>query len=138
MHLRTTKFQGARIWLLGHWENQSRRLAADNEVSYVVVSSRGRHTRSLCDWSSDVCSSDLDSSVVLAGDTRGDRAEGPRRSRGGAQAAEPADQEARRLRRAGAGDPRDGLQESRGLLHRARIGRASCREREESWVAVVA
>src|SRR4030095_12425343 len=26
----------------------------------ILFSSRGRHTRSLCDWSSDVCSSDLD------------------------------------------------------------------------------
>src|SRR5260221_960776 len=26
---------------------------------YVFFSSRRRHTRSLCDWSSDVCSSDL-------------------------------------------------------------------------------
>src|SRR5438034_4270208 len=26
---------------------------------YFIISSRRRHTRSLCDWSSDVCSSDL-------------------------------------------------------------------------------
>src|SRR5438034_9348978 len=32
-------------------------------------SSRRRHTRSLCDWSSDVCSSDLDAVAVVAADT---------------------------------------------------------------------
>src|SRR5438034_9866780 len=31
-------------------------------------SSRRRHTRSLCDWSSDVCSSDLDGFVEMVGD----------------------------------------------------------------------
>src|SRR5437588_12295116 len=35
-------------------------------------SSRRRHTRSLCDWSSDVCSSDLVETSVFGGrDTRG-------------------------------------------------------------------
>src|SRR5947207_10435592 len=29
-------------------------------LSFFFFSSRRRHTRSLCDWSSDVCSSDLD------------------------------------------------------------------------------
>src|SRR5260221_10829455 len=29
-------------------------------ASFFFFSSRRRHTRSLCDWSSDVCSSDLD------------------------------------------------------------------------------
>src|SRR5260221_7522674 len=28
-------------------------------LGYIFFSSRRRHTRSLCDWSSDVCSSDL-------------------------------------------------------------------------------
>src|SRR5438034_10065818 len=32
-------------------------------------SSRRRHTRSLCDWSSDVCSSDLTHTVVMDADT---------------------------------------------------------------------
>src|SRR5438132_13922135 len=31
---------------------------------YFFFSSRRRHTRSLCDWSSDVCSSDLGSDAV--------------------------------------------------------------------------
>ena len=33
----------------------------------AVFSSRRRHTRSLCDWSSDVCSSDLGKRVAFAG-----------------------------------------------------------------------
>src|SRR5437588_3773330 len=32
-------------------------------VSFFFFSSRRRHTRSLCDWSSDVCSSDLGASL---------------------------------------------------------------------------
>src|SRR5438034_1595519 len=32
---------------------------------FFFFSSRRRHTRSLCDWSSDVCSSDLDGPVLL-------------------------------------------------------------------------
>ena len=47
-----------------------------------------------------------DPPVVLARDARGDRAEGPRDARGGAQEAEPAVPQARRLGRARAGDPR--------------------------------
>src|SRR5437588_1593953 len=31
---------------------------------FFFFSSRRRHTRSLCDWSSDVCSSDLEQSLV--------------------------------------------------------------------------
>src|SRR5215204_6113192 len=41
-------------------------------MSFFFFSSRRRHTRSLCDWSSDVCSSDLGrrvrSGVLLRGD----------------------------------------------------------------------
>src|SRR5437588_6700501 len=33
-------------------------------IQFFFFSSRRRHTRSLCDWSSDVCSSDLDEPVV--------------------------------------------------------------------------
>src|SRR5215211_8567364 len=35
---------------------------------FFFFSSRRRHTRSLCDWSSDVCSSDLDGAQVVAYD----------------------------------------------------------------------
>src|SRR5260221_5617264 len=34
-------------------------------ICFFFFSSRRRHTRSLCDWSSDVCSSDLDSANIL-------------------------------------------------------------------------
>src|SRR5260221_14353895 len=41
----------------------------------IVFSSRRRHTRSLCDWSSDVCSSDLctkhDNTATCTADTSG-------------------------------------------------------------------
>src|SRR5438034_11719500 len=37
---------------------------------FFFFSSRRRHTRSLCDWSSDVCSSDLLCSLLLAMPTR--------------------------------------------------------------------
>src|SRR5438034_4412371 len=36
--------------------------------SFFFFSSRRRHTRSLCDWSSDVCSSDLIGESVLVDD----------------------------------------------------------------------
>src|SRR5260221_7634564 len=35
-------------------------------VHFFFFSSRRRHTRSLCDWSSDVCSSDLKAAQLLA------------------------------------------------------------------------
>src|SRR5438034_11519367 len=44
-------------------------------VIFFFFSSRRRHTRSLCDWSSDVCSSDL-SSWGLSSDDRGRRGGG--------------------------------------------------------------
>src|SRR5215204_7302733 len=43
-------------------------------ILFFFFSSRRRHTRSLCDWSSDVCSSDLAGAterLKLAGGTRG-------------------------------------------------------------------
>src|SRR5438034_7965668 len=39
-------------------------------VDVFVFSSRRRHTRSLCDWSSDVCSSDLQGASVMAAGPR--------------------------------------------------------------------
>src|SRR5947207_3484942 len=39
-------------------------------VSFFFFSSRRRHTRSLCDWSSDVCSSDLEHQARAIGDRR--------------------------------------------------------------------
>src|SRR5437588_9475725 len=40
-------------------------------VFFFFFSSRRRHTRSLCDWSSDVCSSDLQPGPVRAGGEKG-------------------------------------------------------------------
>src|SRR5260221_6486341 len=37
---------------------------------FFFFSSRRRHTRSLCDWSSDVCSSDLTFQFTIGGETR--------------------------------------------------------------------
>src|SRR5476649_3046862 len=37
---------------------------------FFFFSSRRRHTRSLCDWSSDVCSSDLCAARAIAGAAR--------------------------------------------------------------------
>src|SRR5262249_49177774 len=68
-----------------------------------------------------------DPPVVLPRDARGDRAIGPRRARAGAEEAEPAVQEARRLGRAGSGDPRNRLQEGGGLLRRARLRKGARR-----------
>src|SRR5260221_1011637 len=39
--------------------NQSTQGKQEIQIIYLFLSSRRRHTRSLCDWSSDVCSSDL-------------------------------------------------------------------------------
>src|SRR2546430_11001892 len=40
----------------------------DAEVLFFVFSSRRRHTRFDCDWSSDVCSSDLTRRALLVAD----------------------------------------------------------------------
>src|SRR5207245_8752824 len=92
-------------------------------------SSRGRHTRCYRDWSSDVCSSDLDGSV-LAGVTQV-------LVTGGAVPAGAADGDV------GAGHPvagfypgdvRPGFLDHAGALVAAEIGRASCRERGQARV----
>src|SRR5438034_3439125 len=59
-------------------------------LGFFFFSSRRRHTRSLCDWSSDVCSSDLHRFHLVCRAARGDRAGecAPRaRSRGAARSA---------------------------------------------------
>src|SRR5438105_12439388 len=83
---------------------------------FFFFSSRRRHTRSTRDWSSDVCSSDLDQRFPRGGrggsaDLAGDA--------GTALAEAPPDEARRR------GRPH--LTRDRGLV--AEIGRASCRER---------
>src|SRR5699024_12218147 len=44
-------------------------------INFFFFSSRRRHTRSKRDWSSDVCSSDLDSAYLTAEVIEGDRIE---------------------------------------------------------------
>ena len=76
-----------------------------------------------------------DPPVVPARDEGRDRAEGPRRARPGAQGAEPAVPQAPGLARARLGDPRDGLQEGRGLLPRARLGQGRHRPGRQQGAA---
>src|SRR5947209_13883618 len=86
-------------------------------VSYIYyfffVSSRRRHTRYWRDWSSDVCSSDL----------------------------EPLDLEQHEHGAVALRQPREGAIDERARLaalerfeRRGEIGRASCRERVEMWL----
>src|SRR5438034_734527 len=76
---------------------------------FFFFSSRRRHTRSLCDWSSDVCSSDLVHFPSRLGAAR----VSPRRAGS----------------RAGEDDPAGLCHRVRLLSPHAEIGRASCRER---------
>src|SRR5690606_39666412 len=95
-----------------------------------------RHTRFSRDWSSDVCSSDLSSSLkqgvtmemrflrgdsVATGQSSGSAVDEPM---GEAHASAPAGPRARKLAR----EPR---QLKQGAQSRMEIGRASCRERGE-------
>src|SRR5262249_61749722 len=96
---------------------------------YFFFSSRRRHTRLVSDWSSDVCSSDLDAQLrqrVGADELHGD-------------ALPPPPQRIRHLALEALQllCPRllaDGPQQRRGP---GEIGRASCRERGEIWVVGV-
>src|SRR5207248_7960471 len=96
-------------------------------------SSRRRHTRSYGDWSSDVCSSDLE---------HGQRGQAPHRTEVGRPAGEAAPLlvqlpgERGRERRLPGDDGRQGVLAGRDLRDGAleEIGRASCREGGESGV----
>src|SRR5207248_8386150 len=93
-------------------------------------SSERRHTRSYGDWSSDVCSSDLEGYAGGAGEGHG-RAQG--HAAGVALRAPPGRAVAGRLAAAVAGREQEGL--GLALLPgQLQIGRASCRERV--WSAV--
>src|SRR5438034_572880 len=84
-------------------------------IGFFFFSSRRRHTRSLCDWSSDVCSSDLAQSQVSQDPQRHlARSRGPQTADGSRRAARHRRRVGRRGRRAdaadvgrGAADPRD-------------------------------
>src|SRR5205085_10154314 len=64
-----------------------------------------------------VAGAEQDPPVLLARAEGGPRGEGARGARARAEGAEPPVPEARRLGGARGRDPRDGLQEGRGLLH---------------------
>src|SRR3712207_6853446 len=100
----------------------------DIRLSYFFFSSRRRHTRSLCDWSSDVCSSDLLLQkrsllcllyvICLRDESSLDRLVG---SYPEADSREPGT----RLLQI----PRPVLRSEDGYISLPEIGRASCRER---------
>src|SRR5947207_8890869 len=86
---------------------------------FFFFSSRRRHTRSLCDWSSDVCSSDLlRETVALPQDAQ----EGPVAERHAVLREAP-------LQRAHEAAPRLLGQVRKPVWFLNEIGRASCRER---------
>src|SRR5204862_2258326 len=102
---------------------------------------RRRHTRSLRDWSSDVCSSDLFAAVaILSYSAKAASAfYGPFRDAAGS-APSKGDRKGYQM------DPanrKEALREARldveeGADAVMEIGRASCRERGEGWVGAVA
>src|SRR5205814_6784576 len=99
-----------------------------------VFSSRRRHTRCLSDWSSDVCSSDLNSPVPCPLETRDLRLSAPnpsvRAGRRGQSCTFFESVLAKKVRT----DPAPAV-----TAHYFRqIGRASCRERVETSAVVVA
>src|SRR5436190_17152579 len=94
---------------------------------FFFFSSRRRHTRSLCDWSSDVCSSDLVDDQVRSGTLRSTRLHGVHLGVAG----EAVSTEVFRI----VLDHRLELVFVEPRVPGAEIGRASCRER--GWVLVV-
>src|SRR5438132_8319901 len=101
---------------------------------FFFFSSRRRHTRSLCDWSSDVCSSDLEPVPTQGGRRRGERGGrlgGDARPRSPPRRA-PATLCRDRLRYVllrHVHDPHQLIHGRLAFQHMPEIGRASCRER---------
>ena len=110
-----------------HYRLRRRRLRRDPDVEVgprpVARLARARHV---------LARAQQDPPVVPARDARRDRGEGPRAPRPGAEGAEAAVPQAAGLERARAGDPRDGVQEGRGLLRRARRREALSRRRSST------
>src|SRR5205814_3332830 len=101
-------------------------------------SSRRRHTRCLSDWSSDVCSSDLeafpDAEYYLAHNVRDIH----REAVAGFGGPQPADKPTIEIKR---GDLDKGFREAEIIVegrYETQIGRASCRERVKSAVSLCA
>src|SRR5204862_1187880 len=98
----------------------------NTHLSFVFFSSRRRHTRSLRDWSSDVCSSDLESRRRLAPPFRLGKKEGR-------------DAVATRGRGPDGGEGVEHALGAAAVQETPRcheIGRAACRERGGMWVGV--
>src|SRR2546430_5697438 len=64
--------------LPAHLQTITARFASSN-LSFFFFSSRRRHTRFDCDWSSDVCSSDLRTAPAILEDLQSESIEGRRR-----------------------------------------------------------
>src|SRR5438270_3256413 len=107
----------------------------DSLLHFFFFSSRRRHTRFDCDWSSDVCSSDLRATAPPVGGGGG--RDGGRAPAHGGAVARLVSARGRRGRRAG---PPPGRGRARAAAEPGaaggEIGRASCRERGE--ISVVA
>src|SRR2546430_1245632 len=109
--------------MLGFHKQMDNRIKLLEEILCFFFSSRRRHTRFDCDWSSDVCSSDLEGAAGGAeGRARRPTGRAPADFRHDRQRGEGAP--ARALR--GADPPRARALRPPG---RGEIGRASCRER---------
>src|SRR5438132_3105998 len=86
-------------------------------IFFFFFSSRRRHTRSLCDWSSDVCSSDLSMSRARLEPVAAPAKPAPCMHDSGT-----------------IHDRYESVGKPCRPVRRPKIGRASCREREESAV----
>src|SRR5947207_15769196 len=92
---------------------------------FFFFSSRRRHTRSLCDWSSDVCSSDLCATAQPVQNVT--------QTSIVTNKANPTSDDVRQaIVRAGTGLGWQMRAENPGHMT-GKIGRASCRERVEKW-----
>src|SRR5436190_23554823 len=98
-------------------------------------SSRRRHTRSLCDWSSDVCSSDLgrDRSPLRRRRTEPTALDEPGQRQDPDAVGSGRGRRVHHRQTLAGGQPERGEHQCRGP---SEIGRASCRERGEDWVVV--
>src|SRR5260221_10443619 len=85
---------------------------------FFFFSSRRRHTRSLCDWSSDVCSSDLLIREILVVAIEG-----------GGDAVADEDRGERRIAAAHALAAAGDVRRRAEILRGEQIGRGACRER---------
>ena len=113
-----------------HYQLEERRLRRDPDVE----AARSRALARLALDRRLLARAEQDPPVVEPRDARGHGAARPRVARAGAEAAQPAVPEDRRLAAARGRDPGDELQEGRGLLPRARLREAAGRRRSSTKV----